>query len=129
MLKSELLRSVAGVGAPSDGSLDSARVIQGMSRELKRGEKGYLPEAHIGDLCFEGRKPPTIDGEKGVRAVILHVRPAFVETAANGELGTLAVYKDQPEDAIWREEIDERGYTKKTLRRTTNKALSSERCS
>jgi hypothetical protein len=120
---SKLLASVAGMGAPSDGSLDSSRIIQGMSRELKRGEKGYRPEAHIGDLYFEGREPPIINGEKGVRAVILHVRPGFVETAANGELGTLAVYERQPEDAFWREEIDDRGNTKKALRRAANKNI------
>jgi hypothetical protein len=33
----------AGLGVPIDGSLDSCRIIQGMSEALKRGEKGYIP--------------------------------------------------------------------------------------
>jgi hypothetical protein len=118
-----LLSSVAGLGVPQDASSDSCRIIQGESQELKRGEKRYLPDARVGDFRFEGREPPTIDGETGFRAQILHARPAFVETPAAGSLGTLNQYKHQPGDASWIDEVDKFGNKKKVFRRASNRNI------
>jgi hypothetical protein len=123
MLKSELLSSVAGLGVLSDGSLDQCRIVQGMSGELKRGDKRYQPEARIGAFFLEGLKPPIIDGETGFKCVWVHTRPAVVESAADGSLGTLAVYRDAPGDALWREEIDENGRSRRVWRRQANRNI------
>jgi hypothetical protein len=68
-------------------------------------------------------KEPLIDGEAGFHAQIIHARPAYVETPADGSLGSLAEYKDLPGDASWREEVDEFGNKKQVLRRTANKNI------
>jgi hypothetical protein len=123
MLKSQFLSSVAGLGVLSDGSLDSCRIVQGMSAERKRGDKRYRPDARIGSFFFEGRDPPLIDGEEGFHAVWIHLRPAIVETPADGSFGTLAVYKNAPDDALWRDELTETGKTHRVFRRMANNNL------
>jgi hypothetical protein len=90
---------------------------------MKRGDKKFLPTARVGDFVFEGRKPPLIDGEAGFHTQIIHARPAYVETPADGSLGSLAEYKDSPGDASWREEVDEFGDKKQVLRRAANKNI------
>jgi hypothetical protein len=120
MLKAALLSSGAGT-VPSDGSLDSARVLQGQSAEVRRADRRYRAEARAGDFYFEGRDPPIVQGEKGVRAVILHAREVVVETPADGSLGTLAEYKLPPWDALWVDELDDNGKLKKNYRRTSTR--------
>jgi hypothetical protein len=123
MVKSALLSSMAAMGVPSDGSLDSLRILQGTSRELKRGEKQYIADARAGDIFLEGHEPPLISGEKGLDTIILHVRPAILETPANGDLITIAEYREAPSDGVWAEEIDENGRKKRAFRRTSNRNL------
>jgi hypothetical protein len=123
MIKSSLLSPIAGLGVPSDGSLDSCRIIQGTSGELKRGDRRYLPEARIGAFRFEGRDPPIIDGEQGFHAQILHVNPAYIETPADGSLGQIAKYQHAPADASWLEEVDQNGKKRRVFRRVGNRNI------
>jgi hypothetical protein len=122
MLKSEFLSSVAGLGVLV-GSLDSCRIIQGMSAELKRGDKRYIPDAKIGAFYFEGRDPPTIDGEEGFDAIWAHVHAAVIESPADGSFATLAKYKAAPGDAVWKEELDENGRKRNVYRRAGNRNI------
>jgi hypothetical protein len=120
---SSYLSSTAGLGVANDGSLDSCRIIQGMSGELKRGDKRYLPDARIGDFVLEGRDPPLIDGENGFSCLWIHTRPAIIESPPDQSFGALAQYREEPSDAAWLEETDKNGRTRKVFRRTSNRNI------
>jgi hypothetical protein len=124
LLKTEFLSSIAGLGVPQDGSLDSAGIIQSSSGELKRGDKRFDPDARAGDFRLEGRKP--VPGEKGFDCLVLHIKPAVVASPADGSLGTLAVYREAPEHSTWREETDENGKTKKVFRHLSTRQILTQ---
>jgi hypothetical protein len=117
------MSSTAGLGVSNDGSTDGCRIVQGTSGELKRGDKRYVQSARIGGFYFEGRNPPIIDGEEGFKCVWVHTHGAYLETPADGGLGTLAKYRNPPGDAFWRDEVDENGRERRVFRREGNRNI------
>jgi hypothetical protein len=99
-INAKFLSSIAGMGVPQDNTLEQVRLLQSNSQELDRRQAKFVPGASAGDYLFTDQKPPVVNGEKGFRAQIIAMRPAWVEKLP-GNAGTVAEHPRRPPDAVW----------------------------
>jgi hypothetical protein len=99
-INAQFLSSIAGMGVPQDDTLEQVKLLQSNSPELDRRQAKFVPGASAGDYLFADRKPPVVNGEKGFRAQIIAMRPAWVEKLP-GNAGTVTEHPLRPTDAAW----------------------------
>jgi hypothetical protein len=128
-MKSELLASVAGFGMPSDGSLDTCKVIQGMSAELKRGNKRFQEAARVGDIFFAGRNPPIIPGETGLNVLLIHPGPRSSKPRPTARLARWPNMRETQASAIGAKKSTTKATSTKPIGASTQAPYSRARCS